>query len=66
MHLDWTFLRYQDDSDCARPEAKIFNVHLEPCTIHPPPITEEDRAAAQAAMEAVAAEEAAQKAVSVV
>eukprot|EP00983_Pelagomonas_calceolata_P003109 102039-Pelagomonas_calceolata.AAC.4 len=60
MHLEWAFLRYQDDSDCVRPEAKIFNVALEPCVIHPPPITDKERAAAQAAMEAIDAEVAAE------
>jgi len=60
MHLDWTFLRFQDDSDCARPEARIFNVGLEPCMIYPPPITEEDRVAAAAATAAAEAEEAAE------
>lgn len=29
MHLAWTFYRYQDDDDCSRPEAKIFDVRLE-------------------------------------
>ncbi len=53
-------MRFQDDSDCTRPEAKIFNVSLEPCIIHPPPITDEDRMAAQAAKEAVEAEVAAE------
>jgi hypothetical protein len=29
MHLAWTFHRYQDDDDCSRPDAQIFDVRLE-------------------------------------
>ncbi|KAJ9523120.1 hypothetical protein QJQ45_023889 [Haematococcus lacustris] len=29
MHLSWTFMRYQDDSDCDNPSATIFNVKLQ-------------------------------------
>ncbi|GFH06117.1 uncharacterized protein HaLaN_00694, partial [Haematococcus lacustris] len=29
MHLSWTFMRYQDDSDCDNPGATIFNVKLQ-------------------------------------
>lgn len=24
MRLTWSFMRFQDDSDCARPEAKVW------------------------------------------
>jgi hypothetical protein len=28
MHLAWTFMRFQDDLDCSRPDAKLFAVKL--------------------------------------
>jgi len=28
MHVSWQFMRYQDDLDCTRPDAQIFDVKL--------------------------------------